>query len=128
MQHEDAAVCRTFDSTRGTHRLDLKFHASWRRQNLSRDPRSLRKTLHLVNAIAQASSAWRPKENDLISFVANDDMMSIMRADPLHGEDATLWMEVVVGGRCRLLISHLLVFWCDFSPCFQFRLTPERSL
>lgn len=60
MLHEDA-VCPAFDSTLGTHRLDLKFHAPRCRQNLSWDPRSLSKTLHLVNTIAQASSAWRPK-------------------------------------------------------------------
>lgn len=60
MLHEDA-VCPAFDSTLGTHRLDLKFHAPRSRQNLSWDPCSLSKTLHLVNTIAQASSAWRPK-------------------------------------------------------------------
>lgn len=98
MLHQDA-VCPAFDSTLGTHRLDLKFHAPRSRQNLSRDPRSLSKTLHLVNTIAQASSAWRPKGKFIqsIFFVANDYIMSIMRPDPLPGENAALWSFSQVG-------------------------------
>lgn len=135
MLHQDA-VCPAFDSTLGTHRLDLKFHAPRSRQNLSRDPRSLSKTLHLVNTIAQASSAWRPKGKFIqsIFFVANDYIMSIMRPDPLPGENAALWSFSQVGawggGLCRgrLLINHLLVCWCKFSPRFEFRLMPELSV
>lgn len=147
MLHQDA-VCPAFDSTLGTHRLVLKFHAPRSRQNLSRDPRSLSKTLHLVNTIAQASSAWRPKGKFIqsIFFVANDYIMSIMRPDPLPGENAALWSFSQVGewggwlvqrpvvnqSSLGLLVQVFTTFWvqaeCQSWVCDEGRPAHRKGL